>query len=182
MDNQKNEKNKAEKRKMLLEQRKKKSRTMMIVSLLAIAMICAGVYFVLTNSENGELQINKPSQSIMYQDETNVWIPLAGISDEAEFFEYDSNGVGVRFFTVLGSDGEIRVALDACDVCYNAKKGYRQVGDDMQCINCGNIYSIDGLGTENIGGGCWPSFVPIEINGDNVYIKITELEEKRFMF
>jgi len=182
MKKQKNIINKAERRKMLLEQRKKKSRTMIVVAVLAITIMCLGVYFVISTGENGNIQVNKPSQSTMNQDETNVWVPLSGITDEADFFEYDSDGVGIRFFAVKGSDREVRIALDACDVCFNAKKGYTQAGDDMQCINCGNRYSIDGLGTENIGGGCWPSYLPIEVNGDYVYIKISDLENKRDMF
>lgn len=182
MYNQKNEINKAKRRKMLLEQRKKKSRTIMVLAIIAIAVIVGGVYFVILTGEDEVIHVYKPLESTMFQNETYVWVPLAGITDEAEFFEYDSEGVGIRFFTVIGSDGEVRVALDACDVCYNAKRGYRQVDDDMQCINCGNRYSIDGLGTENIGGGCWPSYLPIEILEDNVYIKITYLENKQFMF
>jgi uncharacterized membrane protein len=182
MKKQKNKIRKAERRKMLLEQRKKKSRTIIVVSVLAIAVMCLGVYFVISTGENEDIQVNKPSESTMYQDETNVWVPLSGITDEAEFYEYDSNGIGIQFFAVEGSDGEVRIALDACDVCYSAKKGYTQAGDDMQCINCGNKYSIDGLGTENIGGGCWPSYIPIQVNGDNVYIKISDLENKRDMF
>ena len=81
-----------------------------------------------------------------------------------------------------GSDGNIHVALDACDVCYGAKKGYRQVDDVMHCINCGRTFPINQIGTSNTAGGCWPSFIPTTNDGDDIVIDISDLEEKAYMF
>jgi len=107
---------------------------------------------------------------------------LSEISDNAEFYNYNADGVIIRYFAVKGSDGDVHVAFNACDICYDRKKGYRQVGEVMQCINCGNEYIIAGLGTENIQGGCWPSYLPVNIDEDNVVIAISDLENKRYMF
>ena len=52
----------------------------------------------------------------------------------------------------------------------------------MQCINCGLEFSISGLGTENTGGGCWPSFIDKTTVDDQLVIKISDLEAKSFMF
>jgi uncharacterized membrane protein len=52
----------------------------------------------------------------------------------------------------------------------------------MVCINCGLKFSILGLGTENIGGGCWPSFLPIKIDGDSIIIEKKDLESKKYLF
>ena len=78
--------------------------------------------------------------------------------------------------------GNVHVAFDACDVCYEAKKGYRQNGDVMHCINCGKEFSITSIGVENTVGGCWPSFLPMNSDGNDVVIKIADLESKSYMF
>jgi len=110
-----------------------------------------------------------------------VTIPISGITNNAKWYEYDSGGSRLRFFAVKASDGTVKTAFDACDVCYYAKKGYRQEGDDMVCNNCGNRYPISGLGTENKNpGGCWPGYLPNIIQGDSALIKKSDLENNRW--
>ena len=41
---------------------------------------------------------------------------------------------------------------------------------------------INSLGTENTRGGCWPSYLPMKIEGDDVVIQISDLEVKSWMF
>ncbi|MBU0661982.1 DUF2318 domain-containing protein [Candidatus Micrarchaeota archaeon] len=112
-----------------------------------------------------------------------IEIPLSEISTQAKWYEYDAGGTTVRFFAVKASDGSVKTAFDACDVCYNSKKGYRQSGTDMVCNNCGNKYPIDGLGVANkTPGGCWPSFLPSEISGNSLTIRKTDIEKGKGMF
>jgi len=106
--------------------------------------------------------------------EGEITIPLSEISEQAKFYEYD----GIKYFVIKASDGSIKTAFDACDVCYSTRKGYRQEGDYMICNNCGNRYPIDGLGTENKrGGGCWPGYLPSKVEGNNLVIKSSELDK-----
>jgi len=115
--------------------------------------------------------------------ESTISIPLNDIGTDAKFFEYESSGKTVRFFAIKGSDGDIKTAFDACDVCFNSGKGYRQEGSNMICNNCGNKYPIDGLGTENRNpGGCWPSYLPHKIEGNNILIKISDIQTGRSKF
>lgn len=110
-------------------------------------------------------------------------IPLSEISEQASWYEQNVGGTSVRFFSIKVQDGSIKTAFDACDVCYSSKKGYRQKGDVMICNNCGNRYPISGLGTENKkGGGCWPGYLPSEIKGENLVIKMSDLEKERYRF
>lgn len=152
------------------------------IILVCILTTIASVFFAgCTNTEqNGNTNINL--NPLPKQTETEIFIPLSNLSTKATFYNYDSQGVTIRFFAVLDPSGTVHVAFDACDVCYEAKKGYIQSGDVMRCINCGQEFSINGIGLDNRGGGCWPSFLPIVIDGDNVIIKITDLETKRYMF
>ncbi len=181
----KNEKGKlmrAEQRKMMLEQRRKKTKTIITASFVIIALISIGVFISLSMNGNEPIQDHDDVEESPIQSQTEVVIPLSGLSDTAKYYTYDSEDVTIRHFAVIGSDGEAHVAFDACDVCYGTKKGYRQIGDVMHCINCGNEYPINSLGTENIAGGCWPSYLPIKIDGDNIIIQISDLEEKKYMF
>jgi uncharacterized membrane protein len=108
-----------------------------------------------------------------------ITIPLSDISENAKWYEYE----GIKYFIVKTNEGDIKTAFDACDICYGSKKGYSQQGDFMICNNCGNKYPISGLGTENLrGGGCWPGYLPIEIEDGNVIIKISDLEKGRYRF
>jgi len=110
-----------------------------------------------------------------------VEISLNSLSETAKFYTYDDNGVQISYFAVLGSDGEPRTAFDACDVC-GGYKGYEQKGSDIRCRNCGRVFSIDGLGTKNKGYGCWPSYLPHEIEGDKLLIKVNDIKKGRSKF
>ena len=110
-----------------------------------------------------------------------VKISLSGLSNAAQFYEYDDNGVKINYFAVLGSDGKPRTAFDACDVC-GGYKGYQQKGNDIECRNCGRVFSIDGLGTKNKGYGCWPTYLPHDVNGDDILIKASDLKKERPKF
>ena len=158
---------------------KKKIVFMSIITIGAILFLagCTGTTQNKNNS-NTNTDYNSPPQ----QTETEVRIPIAGISTTATFYSYDSNGVSVRYFAVKDKQGTVHVAFDACDVCYEAKKGYKQNGDLVQCLNCGKTFSITSIGTENTAGGCWPSFLPMNSDGNDVVIKIADLESKSYMF
>jgi len=106
---------------------------------------------------------------------------LSELSAQANFYTHDSNGVQISYFAVLGSDGEARTAFDACDVC-GGSKGYKQVGSDIECRNCGKVFRIDGLGTQNKGYGCWPSYLPHKVQGNNILININDIEDGKHRF
>ncbi len=110
-----------------------------------------------------------------------VKIPLSDLSDEVKFYTYEDRGIKINYFAVLGSDGKPRTAFDACDVC-GGSKGYQQSGSDIVCRNCGRVFSIDGLGTKNRGTGCWPSYLPHKVEGNNVLIKISDIKNGRHWF
>ena len=174
---------KAELRKMEKSQRKKRTQKIIVATSLSIIAILSLVIVIsMPGNPNDQIQnyeIATPSDVIS---QTEVSIPLSEIGSNAKFYSYDSNGIEIRYFAVEGSDGNVHVAFDACDVCYDAKKGYRQNGDVMHCINCGKEFAINSIGTDNTAGGCWPSFLPTNIDGENVLIDISDLETKKYMF
>lgn len=125
-------------------------------------------------------------EDIVAIDETEpsdlVVIPLSQLSTTAEFFSHHAGKVIVQFFAVLDSSGGVHVAFDACDICYGAKKGYSQQGQQMICNNCGNAFDISGIGTANRAGGCWPGYLEAVITDTELLIEPATLEAGSWYF
>lgn len=170
--------NRAENRKRQHEH-KRKNQIKIFAGVIVIALICVGVFYVIL-SNNGSTD-DTVTKTIITNDDV-IQIPLGDISTEADFYTYESDGVDIDFFTIIGPDDEVHVALNACDLCFDAKKGYVQSGSVMRCNNCGLTFEINSIGTDNTEGGCWPSYIPINIDGDNVIIDKSDLDAKKFMF
>jgi len=163
---------------------------MIIVAAVLIALIGISLsYQSFTRSvpaESKPLETSVPTDSKSSEPsappENVVRIPTSEVSSSAKWYTHDSNGVKVKFFLVKGTDGKIHLAADACDVCYRGKRGYRQSENVMTCNNCGQTFAINGIGTQNLSGGCWPSHIPMKIEGDSVVIERSNLDQKRLMF
>tara|TARA_Y100000310_G_C20472908_1_gene710959 strand:- start:100 stop:537 length:438 start_codon:yes stop_codon:yes gene_type:complete len=136
---------------------------------VVIVLVLTVGYFMFSGSTTGNVVKNGEEISI----------PLSKISGQASFYEYNN----IKYFVIKASDGSIKTAFDACDVCYYSDKGYRQEGNYMVCNNCGNRYPIAGLGTENLrGGGCWPGYLPSVIEGEYLIIKESDLDKGGYRF
>jgi RNA polymerase subunit RPABC4/transcription elongation factor Spt4 len=110
-----------------------------------------------------------------------VRIPLAALQDgKAHFFSFGAGERTVRFFALRKSDGSIGVALDACNACYRAKRGYRQDGDQVICNNCGMAFRPEDIGV--VTGGCNPIPLVHTVTGDAVVVKTEVLEQGRKYF
>lgn len=106
-----------------------------------------------------------------------IAIPLSDVSDgAAHFYRVKAeNGVVVRFFLVKSRDDVIRAAIDACDVCFQAGKGYGQNGDYMICKNCGQRFAMDKINV--ISGGCNPAPLTRRIEGDMVILSMKDIND-----
>ena len=86
---------------------------------LAIVLISivgfAGIIILQENNVS-----NNPNNQILtpQQNGDELVISLSSLSTEANFYAYDADDVKIYFFAVIGSDNEVHVAFDACDVCY----------------------------------------------------------------
>ena len=148
---------------------------------IIIIVFCLIFFLVAVFTKGFGLVGSSPTGPATTNTDSVVSIPLSDVTSSAKWYEYGSGSSKIRFFAVKASDGTIKTAFDACDVCYTAKKGYRQEGDFMICNNCGNRYPISGLGTENkIPGGCWPGYLSNVIKGDNIVIKKSDLESNQW--
>ena len=108
---------------------------------------------------------------------SEVTFPESAFADgKAKFFEYKtSDGKKVKYFIIKSSDGVIRAAFDACDVCYESRKGYVQDGDAMVCRNCGRRFQSTKVNV--VTGGCNPSALTRNIKEGKVVIPVQALNE-----
>lgn len=98
-----------------------------------------------------------------------VRIPLKALdSGKALLLSLESDGRQLHYFALKSRDGAYRAALDACDVCFQSNRGYRQEGDLMVCNNCGQTFPSNRIG--EIKGGCNPHPLARRIEGQYLVI------------
>jgi uncharacterized membrane protein len=146
------------------------------VKILALIVLIAAVaiagYFALNGFGDNQ------SASTVKKRSDAVTVALADLDGgQAKFFDYTtSSNTAVRFFAVKSTDGKYRAAMDACDTCFHAKKGYRQEGDFMICNNCGMKFHSNLI--NQVSGGCNPVGVVCAVEEGQLVIKNSELESR----
>ena len=91
----------------------------------------------------------------------------------AQYFEYTDNGKAIRYFVVKSTDGVIRAAFDACDVCWAADLGYSQDGGFMVCNNCGQRF--ESTQVNEVEGGCNPSPLARRVENGQVILQVQDI-------
>jgi hypothetical protein len=110
-----------------------------------------------------------------------VRLPLSTFDDgQAHFYTFVVNGKPIEFFAVKASDGQVRAAFNACDVCFSARRGYLQDGDVMVCQNCGSRFPLDKINF--VRGGCNPSPLTRTVVGDMLVILESDLAQGQQYF
>ncbi|MRR18435.1 MAG: DUF2318 domain-containing protein [Deltaproteobacteria bacterium] len=139
---------------------------------MSLAVLVAG--FLTTVSHAGFWQKTK----LLTPKQGELRIPVADVSDgKAHFFKVKSgDGTMVTFFVLKSKDGVIRAALNACDECYRAGKGYVQDGDFMVCEQCGRRFFSDKINV--IAGGCNPVGIDKKIQADQLVIGMKDINSK----
>ena len=148
---------------------------------LGVALAALLVAVVFWWSPGGEPKQGQTLQSIA-KDSQEIILAAAQFDDgKARHYSHQlPDGVVVRFFVLKSGDGVIRAALDACDVCWRANKGYKQDGDDMVCLNCGRRFAS--VKINEVKGGCNPVPLARRVDGGKVHIKLTDLAQGRGYF
>jgi hypothetical protein len=183
---------------ILARQKRRQTITIAITATVATAAVVVGIALFV----NGSRQKSNPATSSIINapifgdartvpsrgDVSNV-TPVNGVvsfntSDFADgtaaFFTTQAAGKSINFFVLQSSDGVIRAAFDACDVCFPAKKGYRQDGDLMVCNNCGQQFRSIRINVEK--GGCNPSPLDRTVEDGKLLIALTDIEKGAMYF
>ncbi len=161
------------------------------VAVLAVVLIVGGILFTMNrgseqvsvaseevSSSNPVSAANPPSIKTRYAaiqatDGVINW-PLTTFDDgKAHYYSFVDGGKAIDFFILKSSDGVVRAAFDACDVCFGARKGYRQQGDLMICNNCGQQFPS--VKINEIKGGCNPGPLERTVEGTDLVIRSTDI-------
>lgn len=148
----------------------------LVMGLIVVALLAVIVYLVFGRAKQDPTMPTASARTIQVNsDEDEIRIPLKDVSgDQAKFFDANlPNNTTTRFFVLRTSDGIYRVALDACQVCFDAHKGYYQDGNFMVCKKCGRRFPINSVGYGTT--GCHPIALKATVDGDELRIKTSEL-------
>jgi uncharacterized membrane protein len=157
-------KDREEKREQFTQEKKSKGPWIVLALLLVVGLTVAG-WTTFAAPKGGFTAVTASAGQIA--------IPLSQVSDgKAHYFSYQGDGATINFFVLKSNDGVVRAAFDTCDVCYRAKKGYRQDGNDMVCNNCDMRFASDKI--NEVKGGCNPA--PIERTMANGQLLIAEAD------
>jgi uncharacterized membrane protein len=154
-----------------------------VVACLAVVAIGTAFYLIGANIFPGTQTIGTAEASVTpIVTGSEVTFPESTFTDgKARFFEYKtSDGKIVRYFIIRSSDGVIRAAFDACDVCWESGKGYKQKDDLMVCQNCGRRFQSTKVNV--VTGGCNPSALTRTVRDGKVVITTQALNEARRLF
>ena len=151
---------------------------------LIIASVCAILVFggaFAFYSLSGKNTVDSNLQAVMTADAEVVSYPANLFEDgKARHFKYQNDDITVRYFILRSSDGVIRAAFDACDVCWPEGKGYVQDGTVMICRNCGRRF--ESVKVNEVQGGCNPAPLKRTIQGDQVVILEEDLKKGHSYF
>jgi uncharacterized membrane protein len=163
--------------------KEKKGKLALVIGIL-LAMVAIAALFHYVNAGRLSWLNQGQAQAAVTPVTTGneVAFPEASFADgKAKFFDYKtSDGKKVRYFVIKSSDGVIRAAFDACDVCYEAGKGNFQQDDFMVCRNCGRRFQSTKVNV--VTGGCNPSALTRTIRDGKVVIPVQALNEGRKFF
>lgn len=153
---------------------KEKSRSPLPIILAAALIIVAGVSWAVASSRSPASSSSAASVQPTVVDDGTLRFALATFDDgKAHFYSHQVDGKTIEFFVLKSSDGVVRAAFNACDVCFLAKKGYRQDGDEMVCNNCGQRFPSHLI--NEVRGGCNPSPLERSIEGDQLVIRVEDI-------
>lgn len=102
-----------------------------------------------------------------------------GKAHHFDFADPESNTT-IKYFILKSSDGVIRAAFDACDVCWTEGKGYVQDGSAMICRNCGRRF--ESVMINDVKGGCNPAPLKRSIEADQLVIRVEDLKKGHTYF
>lgn len=86
----------------------------------------------------------------------NIIIKKSDITNNATYISYEYEGVTTGSLAVKDSSGNVKVVVNTCQSCGGSPYAYFvQVGNQIQCQNCGNMFNIDEL-DNLVENGCNP--------------------------
>lgn len=158
----------------VLNKKKSSKLPLIAVALCAVFVAAGATLYTLAPSGKGNLTATAQVESASQTEQVEYAVNLFN-DGKARHFQYTAGQHTISYFILKSSDGIIRAAFDACDVCWPAGKGYVQQGDQMICRNCGRRF--DSVKINEIKGGCNPAPLKRLIDGDRLIIQKADIVE-----
>ncbi len=163
----------------------KKNRLPFFIILMCIILaVGSTIFYIFNNSENipfATAETSVTDQALSNAQTDVVTYPISLFGDGlARHFSHKDGDVTIKYFILKSSDGFIRAAFDACDVCWPAGKGYYQDGDYMVCRNCGRRFAS--VLVNEVKGGCNPAPLNRTVKDGQVVIQVKDILEGRQYF
>ena len=116
-------------------------------------------------------------------DNENIIIKESDITDKVVYISYEYEGVTIGLLAVKDANDEVKVVVNTCQSCGGSPYAYFvQVGNKIQCQNCGSMFDIDEL-DNLVNGGCNPIAIEDIKNKDGVItIGTKQLKELKTKF
>jgi uncharacterized membrane protein len=148
-------------------------------SIALAVLLAAGAALLAANLAGGPEAPSPPAATATSGEVTH---PVAELADgKARHYSFRTpEGLTIRYFLIQSSDGVIRAAFDACDVCWPENRGYSQSGDYMVCNNCGRRFAS--VLVNEVQGGCNPAPLRRTVRGDRLVIAVPDLLAGRRYF
>ena len=157
----------------------KKGRLPLIVAIVcSVLIVGGGIYYAgYDRSETAPVAASFTSENNASQ----ISLPASLFEDgKARHFQHVAGELNIKYFVLKSSDGIIRAAFDACDVCWPAGKGYYQEGDYMVCRNCGRKFAS--VLVNEVKGGCNPAPLNRKFENGKVVIEVKDILDGRQYF
>ena len=136
------------------------------------------IFFMLLSfiaCESDKAKYNKP---LVEGDRVVIDTSLLG-DESPRFYSITLDTKKVDFFVVKENDS-VESYLDACENCYQYKKGYNVEGSYVICRHCGSTYPLGSLKTGM--GSCHPMPLKGELEGGKYYISLKEIKKVESFF
>ena len=168
----------AAKKAAVLGTEKKINMPLLIAVIGAVLLAGASAFYVIQGGDSATATASAP---VAPTTSTLVSFPVSLFEDgKARHFEHVDGKFNIRYFILKSSDGIIRAAFDACDVCWPAGKGYYQEGDHMVCRNCGRRFAS--VLVNEVQGGCNPAPLNRSVDNGKLIIQIKDIQQGRQYF
>ena len=156
-----------------------RGRTLLLVTVAFLMVIAALPSIFVTGS--GKTLLLATAQASTDGPVTQFSYPVSRFENgKARFYKHKDGKITIKYFILKSSDGVIRAAFDACDVCWKRGNGYTQKGDYMVCVNCKRKFAS--VLVNEVKGGCNPAPLNRAIVGDQVVIKVSDILEGKNFF
>jgi uncharacterized membrane protein len=156
----------------------KKGRLPLFMTIAGVILIAGATALFIYKGDNKKTAV---ASAPLASGSTEVKFPVVLFQDgKARHFKHVDGDFVIRYFILKSSDGIIRAAFDACDVCWPAGKGYYQEGDHMVCRNCGRKFAS--VLVNEVKGGCNPAPLNRIMEDGQVIIRIKDILEGKQYF